>query len=153
MISFGVSIGLTTRAGVLLAEGRWELSWAVSKVTCSLAACLIVFYVTMMYIFRDQIVGLYTTDPAVVEKINEIWPWVCLFSSQDGTYIMAMGLNKAMGKQKYTAGATIFWLWCVMIPSSYYFAVVQGYGLKAILMSMVFGYMLYNCTLIAFIFG
>eukprot|EP00040_Diaphanoeca_grandis_P025807 m.143558 g.143558 ORF g.143558 m.143558 type:complete len:352 (-) comp30322_c0_seq2:26-1081(-) len=121
MLPFGLSIGLTTRAGTLLGAKQPEMSITVTKWCMGLGSVVIGANALVVYCLGQQITESFTDDKLVIEQSALIWPWLCVHMLVDGFYGLVLGTMKALGLQFRLGVITIAVLWVIGLPVSIYY--------------------------------
>jgi len=130
MLPLGLGIALAVRLGATLPQN-------VDRAKMLAFGCLlfsaVVFGVmaVLMYMLREHIFHFFTEEQEVLDGCEEIWPKVCVFLYVDSIFAINMGIATGLGMQWTLGVVTIIFLWVFGLPSSYYFAVVEGQGLDA----------------------
>ena len=119
MVPFGVCIGISSRVGTLLAQGRVKTAKKINCWALSVAVILVVVQAVATYCLADQVLGLFSVDPEVIAQGRRIWPWVCGFLVFDGSFGAQMGTLRALGLQSRMTVAVVAILWVVGLPLMY----------------------------------
>ena len=162
-IRLGHKISATTTTGVVIStskstrtttrtehqgsnDGQWPLHnigdgvdgirQARALAVGALVVSFIVFGIasTLLYVSRDFVVRLFTTDGTIIALCDEVWLYVCLSFWFLGIYAIVIGISSGLGLQWTLGVVTVVALWGLGVPSAYYFAFVQNGGFVAIWM-------------------
>lgn len=131
MLPLGVGIAVSNRIGVTLGKSVARAKWlAVATMTTS--AVVFGVWTVLLYRYRWPVFALFTADANVLQGCDEIWPLVCLYLWVLSLFGVTTGIATGLGMQMTLGMWTIFFLWCLGLPASYYFAIVRQQGLVAI---------------------
>lgn len=129
MLPLGISIGLAVRMGNVIADdpkrAQKMASWCMILMA-SVGATIAI----LLYIFRTEVIGLFTKDDVVLQLALAIWPSLSYYMFL--IYIMGISLAilRALGLQWRAAAIISGSLYGVTLPAVAYFAVYQGGGLE-----------------------
>ncbi len=84
-----MSIGLSTRIGHLMGEGKVALAKKLTRACCAVTYAIIVIYVAIIYLMRAPIVGIFTSDPEVLRLTRSFWGYLALFILLDSSWYVA----------------------------------------------------------------
>lgn len=131
MIPKGLGVALSVRMSALLAV---NVKSAYKLVGWAATACVILFLAMslVLYFVRDALFGLFTTKTEVLDGVQEIWAKVCLYLFITAIFGMNMGIATGLSMQWIQGGCLVFALWCIGLPTTYYFAVLRHGGLGAV---------------------
>lgn len=147
MFPLGMGVALSNRIGVTLTQ-------SVSRAKAVTVATLVVsgvgfgFCTWLLFIFQKDIFELFTSDPDVLAGCAEIWPSVCVYFWSLVLFGVNTGIATGLGMQMTLGIWTLLFLWCLGLPASYYFAIVQGRGLSAVWTWITPPYLLINTTML-----
>ena len=131
MPTLGMSIGLTVRMGHVIAydtvKAKLLASWCMFF-TVIFGAIM----ATILYLFRIEIVMLFTDDMGVVEGCKEIWAKLCCYVFMLHIFGINAAILRVLGMQWRMAMIIFGFLWFVTLPAIVYFAVHRGGGLDAV---------------------
>ena len=157
MIPQGVGIALGIRLGSLLGTANNQRAkklarqvYLVSLIVFGIMSCL-------LYVGRNAIFALFTTQDDVLKGVNAIWTTVCFYFFNTSMFGITMGIATALRMQWILGAITFFALWFVGLPCVYYFGIsVEGQvgivGLRAIWQCMPWPYLFINTIMaIAFV--
>lgn len=142
-IAFMLALGLSTAAGIRTgnAFGRRDpagvrrAGWMAiipGMMLLSLVALLCV-------VFKAQISSIYTADADVLKLAMLIIPFMALALIPDGSQVIVIGALRGANDFWTVVLAQVTGFWIVMVPLAWYFAIVRGGGVAALLVSVCIG--------------
>jgi MATE family multidrug resistance protein len=133
--SFMPGYGISTAAQTLVGQylGARDVASAVRSGWTS--TWITVFYMgaigVLLYVFRREAVGLFTSDPAVIEVGARLMIWAALFQVGDGIQVALAGALRGAGDTKYVMYASLAASWFVFAPVTFYLMITRGMGAEA----------------------
>jgi Na+-driven multidrug efflux pump len=91
MLPLGLSTGLCIRLGNLLGEGRVETAKMVARGTIYFGLGLACAYSVVMYVIRDRIIDMFTSDQEVAQLCQDIWMFVAARKGRSSLYLTNVG--------------------------------------------------------------
>jgi len=153
MIPFSFGIALAIRMGVSLPVSVRRTKIIVIATTIF---CTIIFGIISIgvYIYRKNIIAVFSHDDDVKELAETIWTKVALFNINVAIFAILAGIAVGLGKQ-WTLGVINFvFLWIFGFPIIYYKVVMLNGNLNDVWYWMNFPYLGMNITLgILFIYS
>lgn len=147
MVPFSFGIALAIRMGI-------SLPLSVRRTQVFVLAILLFSMILFglvaigVYVYRDAIVGLFTTSDSVKELADVIWLKVSLFNLNIAIFGILVGIATGLGKQWRLGVINFVFLWLFGLPMIYYTAIVRDEGLDAVWYWMNILYICMNATLI-----
>lgn len=142
MVPLGISVGLTTRTGALLAHRRVAMAKRLAQYAVAAGVVSQSLLAGLLFVGRDGVIGLYTADPEVVRLAKEIWPWVMVLVVLDALQGVIGGLARALGLQFQMSVAILVSLWVLGLPAIWYVTLKMGLGLHGLWMAFSLSYVL-----------
>ena len=128
MFPLGIGIALAVRLGATLPHT--VLRAQQLAVGCYLTSVILFAGMSMlMFVFRQSIFAIFTSEPLVLEGCERIWWKVCVFYFNLSIYGINMGIATGLGKQWMFGIVTVVFLWGLSLPAMYYFAILKDGGL------------------------
>ena len=130
MVPIGIGTGLSIRLGSILPR---DVPRAKQLVVWCAAASIALFavFAIVMYMARESIFAIFTTDIEVLEEVEEIWWKVCVYYFVLCIFGIITGVAVGLGMQ-WTLGFTnLVFLWFIALPGLYIHAIAYGGGLEA----------------------
>lgn len=128
MVPLGLGLAATIRVGHALGAGDeaaarfrgWVgIASAVGFMACSALA---------MFVFREQIVGLYTNDPAVAAVAFSLLLWAAIFQLADGAQASAASVLRGYKDTQVPAAITVVSYWGVGLPLCWWLGLTLELG-------------------------
>jgi multidrug resistance protein, MATE family len=73
-----------------------------------------------LYAARDIVLGLFTTEDAVVQEAQRIWAKVCWYNFNTSMFGIHFGIATALGMQRVMGTVTVVTLWVFAFPIIYW---------------------------------
>lgn len=130
MLPYGIGIALAIRIGATLpTDYRRAKKLTIWSVIVSFVLFTIISVV--MYMMREQICSLFSSDPDVLEGAKEIW-WKIVFTFfHTCCFGIVAGISYGLGMQWAQGWATAGFMWLFSLPALYIHAIVFDGGLSA----------------------
>jgi multidrug resistance protein, MATE family len=133
MLPQGVGVAMAVRLSSVVAMSSSSsttttttLNATKPKVLVLVMACLatstLVFAVVsvVLYAARDIVLGLFTTEDAVVQEAQNIWSLVCWYNFNTSMFGIHFGIATALGMQRVMGLVTVVALWACAFPVMYW---------------------------------
>lgn len=139
MIPLGISSATTVRVGHALGEGRTWLVRFRGFVGIGFAAACMTLTASVLFLFPQDIVAVYTADPQVRDLAVKLLLMAAIFQLSDGIQISANGALRGMKDTFYPMMITlvVYWLWG--LPLSWYLGFSRQIGPQGLWMGLVAG--------------
>jgi MATE family multidrug resistance protein len=148
MIPIGIGIALSIRLGATLPRNVQRAQQLV--VACTLVStCLFAVMSVCLWIFRDRIFRLFTSEQNVLQGCEEIWWKVVVYFFVLAIYGVIIGIATGLGMQWTLGVVTFVFLWVFGLPAVYFFALIRGGGLGAAWTWVYPPYIVMNVVMIA----
>ena len=123
MIPLALSAATTILVGQLLGSGRPREARLAGMTGIFLCALFMTFSAAFLLIFRDAVVSMYTSDPAVTGIAISLLLMAALFQIADGVQIGAAGALRGYKDTKMPMVINIFAYWVLAFPLAYLAAI------------------------------
>lgn len=147
MFPLGICIGLSTRIGTLLGEGRVALSILLTKYTFCLGLTITILSGILVFSTKTLLIALFTEDPKVIEMCDGYWWMLSFYVFLDGSWGIQRGAVIGTGQQFWMGVTMVVSLWCIGFPLMRYLSFGLGWGLTGIWVSMMTSYVILNLLL------
>ncbi|MEM7704154.1 MAG: MATE family efflux transporter [Pseudomonadota bacterium] len=139
MIPLGLGLAITVRVGN--AAGRGDLPEARFRGIAGLSVvlCTQVFSATVIWLFPEQIAGLYTQDVAVANIAVTLLFFSAIFQLSDGIQVAAAAALRGLKDTTIPMIIMIGSYWMVGIPLSYYLGIIAGRSGSGIWIGLITG--------------
>ena len=91
MVPLSISMAITVHSGHLIGQGRYANARFASYCGLGLAVAIACFNGSMAYVFRDQVVMLYSSQPAVRLLATQLLVFAAMFQIADAIQVSAIG--------------------------------------------------------------
>ncbi len=123
MIPLALSAATTIRVGQLIGAGELLSARICGAVGILLCAAFMTFSAAFLLIFRDAVVGLYTSDVAVTGIAISLLLMAALFQIADGIQIGAAGALRGYKDTGLPMVINLFAFWVLAFPLAYLAAI------------------------------
>jgi len=128
MLPLGIMVGLTVRIGHVIAfdprraklMAAWSMGFII--VTGTLVA-------SMLYVFRLEIILMFSTDDEVVRMSMHIFPDLCGYTFLIYIFGISSAIYRGLGMQWRLASIVTTLLYLFLLPAVVYFAMIKQGGL------------------------
>ena len=139
MVPLAMHSATTIHAGH--ANGRGDRSAArfIGFVGIGLCGAIMLISAILMLTFREQIIGLYTTDIEVGQVAVGLLFLAAIFQVSDGLQVGAAGALRGFRDTRIPGIINVFAYWVVGFPLAWYLGVVLDFGLTGIWTGLIIG--------------
>ena len=128
MVPFSLGLAVTVRVGQALGRGDPVHARFAALVGISCALAFAFISATGMMIWREALVGIYTTDPLVIAIATSLIIYAALFQFSDGIQVCAAGALRGFQDTRVTMIFTLFSYWGVGLPVGYALGISDWLG-------------------------
>jgi MATE family multidrug resistance protein len=139
MVPFGIASAITVRVGNAKGEGDYQKARFRARVGIELAAVLALFSASIMLLFPEHIVGMYTSDINVTGIATSLLAVAAIFQLSDSVQVAAFGALRGMKDTLSPLLITLFCYWVIGMPVSYYFGFTRTFGPQGLWFGLVVG--------------
>lgn len=140
---FMVPLGIGSAAGSLVGQAVGAKDFALARRTGNSALFLGLGFAaissTLLIFFAEPALGIYTTEPAVIESAKKILFIAALFQISDGAQAIATGALRGLGNTLVAAIANGIGHWAIGLPLGLYFGFSRGMGVPGIWIGLAVG--------------
>ncbi len=122
MIPMGISIATTARVGFYYGLNDYATAKKIGIIGVLLSAAVMSFSAFTMWIIPEQIVGLYTQDPATVAIAVQLLFFAAIFQLFDGIQVALTGALRGLQDTKVPMYISIVAYWFVGFPVGFFMA-------------------------------
>jgi Na+-driven multidrug efflux pump len=125
MLPQGVGVAMAVRLSSVVAMASSSTTTTTKPkvlVMACLAVSTLVFAMVSgaLYLARDIVLGLFTTEDAVVVEAQNIWGMVCWYNFNTSMFGIHFGIATALGMQRVMGLVTVVALWACAFPIMYW---------------------------------
>ena len=128
MIPMSLSFGITIRVGHALGQGHDSEARIRSISGILLAGMIAMLSSTALLIFREQIIGLYTSEPAIIEVAAVLVVFSAIYQFSDAIQAAANGALRGYKDTRTPMFLACFAYWGVALPVGYSYAMTDLFG-------------------------
>jgi len=142
VVPFAISTAVTVRLGNLLGAGSHKRGRIASFVAILLGFCAMALVGAIVYVMSRYIgKKFFTNDIDVLFRMEELAPFVALFSICQGVHTCAAGVLRAIGKQKVLAVLNLVFLNIIGLGAAIFLAFIvrPTYGLDGFWYGILIG--------------
>ena len=128
MIPLGISAATTIRVGHALGKQQPAAARLRGYAGISLAAMCMLATASMMLLFPEQVVSIYSDDAEVAGLAVQLLFMAAIFQLSDGIQVSAAGALRGMKDTLFPMLASVVVYWFFGLPVSYYLGFSQQFG-------------------------
>ncbi len=137
MIPLGISAATTIRVGHALGAGRQQDARFRGLSGISLAGMCMFGTASIMLLFPDLIVSIYSKDPDVAAMAVSLLFMAAIFQLSDGIQVSAAGALRGMKDTHYPLLVSIVAYWFIGLPVSWYLGIKRAFGPQGLWMGLI----------------
>ncbi|MFW2440828.1 MAG: MATE family efflux transporter [Arenicellales bacterium] len=137
MIPLGISAATTIRVGHALGKQQAHEARLRGIAGISLAGLCMFGTASIMLLFPELIVSIYTEDADVGNMAVSLLFMAAIFQLSDGIQVSAAGALRGMKDTLYPMLASVMVYWLFGLPVSYYLGIRQDFGPQGLWMGLV----------------
>jgi MATE family multidrug resistance protein len=146
MIPLGVSIGGSVRVGMRLGASKPKQARFACVLTMFLCIGIQAFTCVIVFLLRNEIGKMFTSDPVVIAMIAKALPVAISFGVFDSLNQACGGTLKGIGRQLYGFIATLFAYWVLGLPLGIFLAFYLKWGLTGLWFGLAIGALIVSCA-------
>jgi MATE family multidrug resistance protein len=125
-VPHAIGIAASCRVGAFLGGRKPACATLTYKTALRISWVTQFSVASLMWIFKSQIIALFTSVEAVQQAAGEVLPLLSLFCIMDGFQGMLQGVLRGFSAQGFSFLCNIFWFWVVALPLSTYLTLYTG---------------------------
>lgn len=153
MIPMSLAIALTIRVGTYYGEQNWDAMRRVQGLGLMTATILALLIMLMLWVFRSEIVALYTSDPMVTQIALYLVLFAVAYQLMDAWQISAAGCLRGMQDTKGPMWITMIAYWLIAFPVGVYLSRFGGMGAAGVWVGLIVGLSVACVLLLARLYG
>jgi len=139
MIPMSLAIALTIRVGMYYGEKNWHAMRKVQHLGLITATVFAVLTMLVMWIFRSEIVAVYTRDLAVTHMALYLILFAIAYQLMDAWQVSAAGCLRGMQDTKGPMWITLLAYWVIAFPVGIYLARFTRMGAAGVWTGLIVG--------------
>ncbi|HAK14482.1 MAG TPA: MATE family efflux transporter [Acinetobacter radioresistens] len=139
MIPMSLAIALTIRVGMYYGEKNWHAMRKVQHLGLITATVFAVLTMLVMWIFRSEIVAVYTRDLAVTHMALYLILFAIAYQLMDAWQVSAAGCLRGMQDTKGPMLITLLAYWVIAFPVGIYLARFTRMGAAGVWTGLIVG--------------
>ena len=153
MIPMSLAIALTIRVGTYYGEQNWDAMRRVQGLGLMTAPILALLIMLMLWVFRSEIVALYTSDPMVTQIALYLVLFAVAYQLMDAWQISAAGCLRGMQDTKGPMWITMIAYWVIAFPVGVYLSRFGDMGAAGVWVGLIVGLSVACVLLLARLYG
>jgi len=153
MIPMSLAIALTIRVGTYYGEQNWDAMRRVQGLGLMTATTLALLIMLMLWVFRSEIVALYTSDPMVTQIALYLVLFAVAYQLMDAWQISAAGCLRGMQDTKGPMWITMIAYWVIAFPVGVYLSRFGDMGAAGVWVGLIVGLSVACVLLLARLYG
>lgn len=153
MIPMSLAIALTIRVGTYYGEQNWDAMRRVQGLGLITATILALLIMLMLWVFRSEIVALYTSDPMVTQIALYLVLFAVAYQLMDAWQISAAGCLRGMQDTKGPMWITMIAYWVIAFPVGVYLSRFGDMGAAGVWVGLIVGLSVACVLLLARLYG
>jgi MATE family multidrug resistance protein len=139
MVPLGVSSATGSLVGQSIGAGDGPGARRIGNSALVLGVLFALFGSSLLILFADAALGVYSSDPAVIEVAKRILFVAALFQLSDGVQVIATGALRGLGNTLSAAIANGIGHWVVGLPIGLFLGFHAGKGVQGIWIGLATG--------------
>ncbi|TSH77332.1 MATE family efflux transporter [Acinetobacter sp. RF15A] len=139
MIPMSLAIALTIRVGTYYGEQNWQAMRKVQSLGLISATVLALLSMLLLWLFRQEIVALYTSDAVVTQIAMYLILFAIAYQLMDGWQISAAGCLRGMQDTKGPMWITMISYWIIAFPVGVYLSRFSDMGAAGVWVGLIVG--------------
>ena len=153
MIPMSLAIALTIRVGTYYGEQNWDAMRRVQGLGLMTATILALLIMLMLWVFRSEIVALYTSDPMVTQIALYLVLFAVAYQLMDAWQISAAGCLRGMQDTKGPMWITMIAYGVIAFPVGVYLSRFGDMGAAGVWVGLIVGLSVACVLLLARLYG
>ena len=154
-LTFMVPLAIGSAVSVLVGEqyGKKSIEGILQYSLGSLFLALLIqiFFATLYLTIPEKLLGVATTDPAIIAYASALLFWVGLFQLPDGVQVVLSGVMRGLQETKMPMILGFISYWIIGLPIGCYFTYKKGLEARGLWMGMALG-LLCMCILLIILY-
>ena len=130
MVPLSISMAITVHSGHMIGRGDFARARFVSFCGLGLALMIACVHGSLSYLFREQIVLLYSSEPSVILLASQLLVFAAMFQFADAIQVSAIGALHAYKDTRIPMYITLFSYIGIGFPVGYMLGLTDLFGLR-----------------------
>lgn len=139
MIPFGLSVAISSRVGMSIGRNRPSEARFRGFVGVGVASFIMFCTATLMYLFPEAIVAIYTDDTQVTDIAVQLIVMAAIFQLSDGLQVSGFGALRGLKDTKIPMYVNLVAYWVIGIPTAYVLGFKTGLGAPGLWVGLIAG--------------
>lgn len=139
MVPLGTAMALTVQVGNAIGAQSYQLARQRGQLGILLCAGFMLFSGLNLWLWGEQIAGLYSDDVAVVQAASHFLLFAALFQLGDGIQVSSAGALRGYKDTLYPMLITTFCYWVVGVALGWYWSHYTTLGASGLWLGLVIG--------------
>ena len=132
MIATGIAVSGSVKLAHAFGEGDKKKVKDIGVVALLVVAIAMMLTSSALYIFRDQVINIFTNDNLVIQVTGGIFLTLILFQMLNGIQSGGIGLLRGLEDVAFPAKFTLLSYWLLGLPLAYFLGIVYDMKLNGI---------------------
>jgi len=143
----GIGDAAEIRVAVHLGNNRPYMARLSSYKSLALGMCMSLFTSAVFFTYRDKIPGLFTHDPAMLQMLSELIPFITVGNISMTFGVLCWSLIGAQGRFKLATWINVITSWIIGMPFAAFLTYYMNMDLQGLTASLVVTYVLMGACL------
>lgn len=139
MIPMSLAIALTIRIGTYYGEQNWAAMRKVQLLGLATGTLFALLTMTLMWLFRAEIVAVYTADSEVTQVAVYLILFAIAYQLMDAWQVSAAGCLRGMQDTQAPMWITMLAYWVIALPVGIYLARFTAMGAAGVWVGLIVG--------------
>lgn len=139
MIPMSLAIALTIRVGLYYGEKNYAAMQVVQRVGLMMGTVFALFTMSLIWLFRPQIIGFYSSDVAVSQVAMYLLLFAMAYQVMDAWQVSAAGCLRGMQDTQVPMWITMIAYWVIAFPVGVYLARYTVMGASGVWVGLIVG--------------
>jgi MATE family multidrug resistance protein len=139
MVPLGLSFAISARVGFSVGQNDIAGARFIGHIGIGLSAFFMGIAAILMFTFPEQIIWIYTRDPAVTEIAVTLLFFAAVFQISDGLQVSGLGALRGLKDTKIPMIVNLIAYWIIGLPSGYLLGVYYGQGPAGLWIGLIIG--------------
>jgi MATE family multidrug resistance protein len=138
-IPFAVSIACSTRVANFIGATLASSAKTTAKISIYVSYLIALFNAVLLYVFRYEVGGLFSSDQEVIERVAQVFPLCAFMQIFDASGAVAGGVLRGQGRQHIGGYLNLFFYYVIALPVGFMLAFYKGWELEGLWTGVTIG--------------